>query len=299
MMMYGKSKYITYGEYEPEVLEKVHEKEMEMLRDFIYICDKHNIDYFVISGTAIGAVRHKGFIPWDDDIDIAMLRPDYHKFVKAANEEFATTFKDKYEMMGPAFEKKFYNMQPAMNMKGTKFVNDNAWAAGCDPGFFLDIFVYENVPEDEKEFKRVARICRLCEVFYIIRSVHYGRLIKEHSVKEWPKLLAYTVLGAILRLIPHGDDKIYKKYLKTVKPYYKKTDRYSAVIDTGVLIMDVHEDDIYPLVDMDFEDVKVKMVNKYDKQLKQHMGEDYMTIPPENKRTNHRPRIIDFGEGNA
>jgi lipopolysaccharide cholinephosphotransferase len=129
--------------------------------------------------------------------------------------------------------------------------------------------------------------------------VHYGRLIKEHSVKEWPKLLAYTVLGAILRLIPHGDDKIYKKYLKTVKPYYKKTDRYSAVIDTGVLIMDVHEDDIYPLVDMDFEDVKVKMVNKYDKQLKQHMGEDYMTIPPENKRTNHRPRIIDFGEGNA
>jgi lipopolysaccharide cholinephosphotransferase len=294
--MYGTSKYTTYGEYEPEVLKKVHEKELEMLKDFNYICDKYGIDYFVISGTAIGTLRHKGFIPWDDDIDIAMLRPDYHKFVKAARVEFATAFKGKYEMMGPSFEKKFYNMQPAMNMIGTKFVNENAWAAGYEPGFFLDIFVYENVPEDEKEFKKVARTCRLCEIAYILRSVHYGKLIKDHTSKERPKLLIYTMLGALLRLIPDGDKRIYKKYLNTVKPYYKKTDRYSAVIDTGVLIMDVHTDDIYPLVEKDFENVKVRMVNNYEKQIRKHMGEDYMTLPPENKRTNHRPRVIDFGE---
>ena len=72
-----------YGEYESETLEKLHNAELSMLKDFAKLCDDNNIEYFAISGTAIGAVRHKGFIPWDDDIDVALLRKDYERFVKA------------------------------------------------------------------------------------------------------------------------------------------------------------------------------------------------------------------------
>lgn len=71
-----------YGEYEPQVLEKLHNVELSMLKDFMKLCDDNNIEYFAISGTAIGAVRHHGFIPWDDDIDVALLRKDYERFVK-------------------------------------------------------------------------------------------------------------------------------------------------------------------------------------------------------------------------
>ena len=71
-----------YGEYEPQVLEKLHSVELLMLKDFMKLCDDNNIEYFAISGTAIGAVRHQGFIPWDDDIDVALLRKDYERFVK-------------------------------------------------------------------------------------------------------------------------------------------------------------------------------------------------------------------------
>lgn len=71
-----------YGEYEPQVLEKLHSVELLMLKDFMKLCDDNNIEYFAISGTAIGAVRHQGFIHWDDDIDVALLRKDYERFVK-------------------------------------------------------------------------------------------------------------------------------------------------------------------------------------------------------------------------
>ncbi len=284
-----------YGEYEPEVLEKVHKIEKEMLEDFIYICDKYDIKYFVISGTAIGVMRHKGFIPWDDDIDVAMLRKEYHKFVKAAKVEFETTFKGKYEMMGPNFKKKFYNMQPAMNLIGTRFVNETAWAAGFEPGFFLDIFVYENVPEDDAELEKVAKLCRLYSILYIIRSTHFWKLIPTHPMAERPKLFVYGIVGALLRLIPNSDSILYKRYLKVLKPYYGKTKRYSATLDPGVTYMDVWEDELEPYAEKDFEDIKVKMIREYEEQLIRHMGE-YMEMPPEDKRTNHCPKLLDFGD---
>ena len=69
--------------YDPEILEKLHKVQIEILNDFAGVCKKHNLPYFAIYGTAIGAVRHKGFIPWDDDIDVAFLREDYERFVEA------------------------------------------------------------------------------------------------------------------------------------------------------------------------------------------------------------------------
>ena len=63
--------------YIPEVLDKLHEVQLQILKDFINVCEKYNLTYFAVYGTAIGAVRHGGFIPWDDDIDVGMLRDQY------------------------------------------------------------------------------------------------------------------------------------------------------------------------------------------------------------------------------
>ena len=90
-------------EYEPEILQKLHTLQLEMLSDLQKICEKYNLEYFAVFGTALGAVRHKGFIPWDDDIDVGMLRKDYDIFIQVAEKEMG----DKYQIMTPEIEKKY------------------------------------------------------------------------------------------------------------------------------------------------------------------------------------------------
>ena len=88
-------------EYEPEILNKLHELQLEMLQDLQTICEKYNLQYFAVFGTALGAVRHKGFIPWDDDIDVGMLRKDYEVFIQVVEKEIG----DKYQIMTPEVDK--------------------------------------------------------------------------------------------------------------------------------------------------------------------------------------------------
>ena len=86
---------MLYREYDSETLKKLQTLELEILRDFNDLCDKYDIDYFGCGGTAIGAVRHGGFIPWDDDIDVGLLRKDYDKFMKVAADRLSLPFEKK------------------------------------------------------------------------------------------------------------------------------------------------------------------------------------------------------------
>lgn len=280
-----------YGSYEKSVLDRLHKAEMVMLKDFIAICEKHDISYFAIAGTAIGAVRHQGFIPWDDDIDIAMLREDYEKFIKVAPAEF----NGKYEMMAPDLEKKYYNLQPAMVRLGTKFVTENAWAGGYAPGLFLDIFIYENIPDDEAEALKIIKKCRTYKILYIIRNINHFKLLKGRGFTDKIKNIISGCIRLVLLCFPHSDRWLYKKYMVYATKYYGKSEHYTALCDPGSHIMGVRIDEIFPLVDMPFEDITIKMLHCYKEQLKRHMG-NYMEIPPVEKRTNHSPRELDFGE---
>jgi len=80
-------KYNRSEKYKPEVLKRLHNVQLQILSDFIRACEKYELSYFAVYGTAIGAVRHGGFIPWDDDIDVGMLRRDYDKFLQIFQKE--------------------------------------------------------------------------------------------------------------------------------------------------------------------------------------------------------------------
>lgn len=278
--------------YSDEILKKLHTAEVDILKDFICICEKYNLNYFAISGSAIGAVRHQGFIPWDDDIDIAILRKDYEVFAEVAPKELG----DKYDFWGPENDLKYYNLQPIMSRKGTTFVTDEAWAGGYRPGIFLDIFIYENIPDDEVEANVIIKKCKRYKILYLIRNINFFKLLKNQTVVNKIKYIISGFIRLVLRLIPNSDVKLYNLYLKYAKKYYGKSDRYTALCDPGAAIMDVYEEDIYPPCHMPFEDININMLHNYEKQLKKHMGEDYMTLPPENKRVNHSPKELDFGD---
>lgn len=279
--------------YDSETLEKVHKINLCIYQDFADLCARHQINYFAISGTAIGALRHQGFIPWDDDIDIAMLRDDYERFVRYAKVELA----DKYYLMGPEFEHKYYNLKPHLVLKGTTFVTNEAWSAGFKPGFFLDLFIYDNIPVDKGELAKYHRQCKLFTILWFAYHVHFEKLLDtQDTLMGKSKYVASYLIGNALRLIPGSEKWIWEKYDALSKKYRGKTKRYSALTDYGMTYMYVDEDELYPLVDMPFENTSVKLVREYEKQVCRHMGPNYMELPPVEKRTNHFPKELDFGQ---
>lgn len=121
-----------YQAYDPEVLKRVQETELEILKDFIDLCDRHDIDYFGVGGTAIGAVRHQGFIPWDDDIDIGFLRKDYDRFLALAKEELS----DKYEVLNAIEDQNYPLPTTRLVKKGTVFHEEPLKNANATLAFF-------------------------------------------------------------------------------------------------------------------------------------------------------------------
>lgn len=282
-----------YGEYEPQDLERLHRAELGMLKDFMELCDKNGIEYFAISGTAIGAVRHQGFIPWDDDIDIALLREDYERFVRAMKKDQA--FRAKYVLWGPDRPHKYYNLQPTLMLRNTVFVNENAAAGGYRPGILMDLFIYDNIPEDEKQAAVIIQKCRRYKILYIVRNVNFFRLLKGQPAIQKLKnfLCGWIRLG--LRLIPGSDEILYRKFLQYATRYRGKSDKYTCLFDPGSHIMHIWKSKSYPTIKVPFEDTEIRLVKNYDEQLRQHMG-NYLELPPEEKRTNHYPVELDFGE---
>ena len=125
-----------YQGYPPEILDKLHKVQLEILEDFIRVCNKYGLRYFAIYGTAIGAVRHEGFIPWDDDIDVGMLRRDYDRFFEVFEKELG----DKYNLLTPEIDPRYACTVTHIQRKGTRFVSEMSKDLKCEQCIFMDIF---------------------------------------------------------------------------------------------------------------------------------------------------------------
>ena len=137
-------KYTVNKPYEKEVLDKLHRVQVEILRDFDTVCEKHQLHYFAVYGTAIGAVRHGGFIPWDDDVDVAMLREDYEKFLQIFPEEMA----ERYQLMTPELDGDYTCTVTHLQRKHTKFISEVTENLPYEQCIDLDIFPLDEVAEE-------------------------------------------------------------------------------------------------------------------------------------------------------
>ena len=111
-------------------IDEMKSVQLEILEQISLFCKSKGLKFFLSYGSLLGAVRHQGYIPWDDDIDVAFLRDDYVRFVKAMRKDKA--FCEKYELWGPDQPHKYYNLQPTLMRRGTVFVNENAYAGSTD-----------------------------------------------------------------------------------------------------------------------------------------------------------------------
>ncbi len=254
-----------------EEIKKLHDVELEILVEFDRICRKHDIPYSIDGGTLLGAVRHKGFIPWDDDADVIMNRAAYQKLMRVLDEELD---KNRFYFQDMKRTKGYRWGYGKLRRKNTKFVRLNQEHMPYPQGVFLDVFVCDNVPNSYL----FRCICNFQS--FLFRKLFYAEVGKVNAVG-----LA-RVLYTLLSLIPERTlKKQYFRYIRfrnRIHTDWVKCLTFPACNKTYGYKRSWYEDTI----DMCFENVVLRASRDYEEYLKFLYG-NYMELPPENKRKIH------------
>lgn len=280
--------------YDDETLRRLQETELEMLEDFVNFCEKHKIPYFGIGGTAIGALRHQGFIPWDDDIDLAFTRKNYERFCKLAGEEL----KDKYTILRGDSDENYPLFTARMCKNGTVFREYAMKDVDCEFGIFLDLYAYDNVPDCQWKMKLQAYSAWFYSKLLILCSISRPSLLLEGT--KLKLVLAACRAGNKLMKVMHISKRgVFLRGKRCCMRYNKqKTKRLAYLPEARPFTSMIDRKDLYPLKRMKFEHLELTFPNDMHDMLYAYYG-DYMQLPPEEKRYNHCPYQLDFGKQEA
>lgn len=235
------------------------------------ICEKHNLRYYLSGGTLIGAIRHNGFIPWDDDIDIYMPRPDYDKFMKIYPQE------GENNLLEHCLNEKYKYPYAKLCKKNTLLIEKGGYG-GVDLGVFIDIFPLDGLGNSEKEAKALMR-----------KLLPYVNLNLSLLVEQWRSNVSFIKNFAIwnlhnVALMMGGHKKLLKKIDKIIRKYdYEESALVGEYIDE-IQYKRITDRKLYDVRLLhEFEGRQYYIPAGYDKILTDFYG-DYMTPPPKEKQ---------------
>lgn len=264
-------------------LELIHKTELQILIEIIRLCSINYIEYFVIGGTALGAVKYKGFIPWDDDIDIGMTRDNYNKFLKAAK----TDLRDGLflQVFSTDKESPFYYAKVRKNE--TKFIEYYCRNLNMNQGIFVDIFPLDNIPTN-KYLRKIQYINTK-----ILSNLYISKCVKElssqsKSLKNDFKYSIRYILHFILK--PISKQLLYKLLDKEFQKYNNKNTNIIGYIEHQHYRF--QKELLYPLKKIQFESLVVNIPYDYHTYLTLVFG-DYMKPPKKEKMYNHNAYIVE------
>lgn len=278
---------------------KLKETLLEIMQDVHDVCVKHDIEYALVGGSALGAVRHKGFIPWDDDLDISMFRTDFEKF-KAV---FENELSDKYIFDAPNYQDKESKCNfGKIYKKGTELweVQDTAEPFPFPRGIYIDVFIYENVSEKSWIRKIDAFVSDFMKgvgtsmIYWKYNSKilmeYYG--VTPQSKKYYKKR---RLLGLISFFIPH---KVWvNMFDKFVSRHKKESDYITAPTGRKYYMGEIIKRSWWsPMKLADFEGHQFFIPADVHHYLQNLYGSTYMQLPPEEKRERHFCVKLDFGQ---
>lgn len=264
----------------PDVLKRLQNCQAEMLKEFVKICGDNNISYFALAGTGIGALRHSGFIPWDDDVDIGLLYQDYQKLIEIYKKEYS----DKYFIVNAQEHEKYPLMTTRICLKDTLFVTEAFKNVDCPWGIFLDLFPFFNVAKDTKEHKKQSRKAWFFGKLLILKHTPFPYLDFD-GIKA--KLVhCVTAICSVIVNILFSHKALYNKIMKECLKYQNTdTGKYEYFFETGVSQTIYTKEQIFPTKEVLFENIPLSFPNKLEDILTDMYG-DYMQIPPPEKRKN-------------
>ena len=271
-------------------LEKLQQEELGILVEFSRFCKSHDLVWFLDSGTALGAARHKGFIPWDDDIDVGMPRSDYEKFLRLteSNREISPG----YSVHTFSNTANYAAMFAKVYRDGTVFATKETIGAGCEQGIFIDVFPYDRISENLSAAKKAAsRAHRWQVVSYLYHTpnlnvLHPGALrLLEHICFS----LAHRLTRSFL-----SRDRILAGYKSAIG--LLKEGRYISY--AYPVLPGFSEEVLFPVADCDFCGYVFPGPHKMEEYLTLSYG-DWKKLPDPNDRKTHLPVKLVFSDGSG
>ncbi len=252
-------------------LEEMHEALLEILTEFDRVCRKYGLRYSLAAGTLLGAVRHKGFIPWDDDVDVYMPRPDYEKFIEL--------------VAGGGVLPEYMSLSPDRG-KGTYYcfakILDSRYPLKCSNHIevkylYLDIFPVDGVPADKKERDKMYKKEKVW--------VYLAGICQWYTIDRWWGFIEY-IFGFWLYIFVNlfiGRKRAVKKMNEYAAKYPYETSELAAFHNFGLSCEALPRQAYEDLQEMEFEGRKFFVTSAWETYLKNKFG-NYMQLPPKSRR---------------
>ena len=275
------------GEY--HALKELSKQEIQtvllgMLDAFVAFCKEHKLRYYLVGGTLLGAVRHQGFIPWDDDIDVGMPREDYWRFLELTKEiEVGENLKvisgEDGTLSNPYCQ--LLHMGTSLDRNSSKFIREKCQVLHL----FMDIFPQDGWPADEASAKKLVKQMKRSR--YLIQCAR-AQLLKGTS---FLRVLVKTPLVLLMRMV--GYKRIIKRMNRVAVTYDYDSAEYVGAITYGIYGLGERciREEVVHFTEVTFEGKRYMAPGGTEKYLTQIFG-DYKTLPPEEKRIDHKMKVF-------
>lgn len=268
---------------------------LEAFRDLSDCCERNGLTVMLIGGTALGAVRHKGFIPWDDDLDVAMPRKDFNKLKKIFDKELG----DKYTLASPNYKGNALNRFPMMLVNGTRLVEAGKNPDDASSKIKIDIFIIENIP-DNPIVQKVKGLWCTAMMFMSSYEDSYEKndeYLRQYMYKSPEGKKEYDRRYRIGRFFSFRKFQDWMNIVDRSMQYRKETSLMGIPTGRGHYFGEIRPRETFlPVSKGEFEGMTVNLPGNAHDYISNLYGADYMTLPPVEKRERHFIRDISFKE---
>lgn len=265
------------------ITKSIQKESYQILKEFDKICKKHDIKYSLGFGTLIGAIRHSGFIPWDDDIDLIMPRSEYNRLLTIIDKELIGT---NYTFFDDTKEKHYYYSFGKIRSNQLEIPEESTQYTGINQGVWIDIFPYDNISDDKQEqLNQFQEVARLHKKFVVHLFTHATD--KDSSMVKIVKSSFKLINRLSYRINPFL--KIWnKERYEILTKFNSDNTEFSACLSDNMPTDDylkskLKRTDFEDTIEWTFEDQLFPIIRNYDNHLTSFYG-DYMKEPPKHEQ---------------